>query len=185
MFEEIDKDLYEGRGSGGGILQGLQDECQQWATRFPHLRYLIRRLLSSASPFLNSQWNGAAVGSKTNYDCGEKPVKVFHSSTESHLFYIFIVCVCHSVSWGLSCCVPVMKASSGILPQGKAALPAGCQRAKKAALNPRRKTGKEQSKSQSLNSALSRYIRLEITCCISLRYTKISLRVWVVSHHLI
>lgn len=135
--------------------------------------------------FLNSQWNGAAVGSKTNSDCGEKPVKVFHSSTESHLFYIFIVCVCHSVSWGLSCCVPVMKASSGILPQGKAALPAGCQRAKKAALNPRRKTGKEQSKSQSLNSALSRYIRLEITCCISLRYTKISLRVWVVSHHLI
>ncbi|XP_076599526.1 protein FAM149B1 isoform X1 [Chaetodon auriga] len=38
MFEEIDKELYEGRGSGGGILQGLQDECQQWATRFPHLR---------------------------------------------------------------------------------------------------------------------------------------------------
>lgn len=177
MFEEIDKDLYEGRGSGGGILQGLQDECQQWATRFPHLRYIIRRLLSSASPFFNSQRNGAAAGSKTNSDCGEKPVKVFHSSTESQLFYIFIVCVCHSVSWGLSCCVPVMKASSGILPQGKAALPAGCPRAKKATLNPRRKTGKEQSKSQSLNSALSRYIRLEITCCISLRYTKISLRV--------
>ncbi|CAG10065.1 unnamed protein product [Tetraodon nigroviridis] len=38
MFEEIDKELYEGRGAGAGILQGLQEECQQWATRFPHLR---------------------------------------------------------------------------------------------------------------------------------------------------
>ncbi|XP_068423640.1 protein FAM149B1 isoform X2 [Clinocottus analis] len=45
MFEEIDKDLYEGRGSGGGILQGLQDECQQWATRFPHLRILGNQLM--------------------------------------------------------------------------------------------------------------------------------------------
>ncbi|XP_033469744.2 protein FAM149B1 isoform X1 [Epinephelus lanceolatus] len=46
MFEEIDKELYEGRGSGGGILQGLQDECQQWATRFPHLRILGTQLMS-------------------------------------------------------------------------------------------------------------------------------------------
>uniref|UniRef100_A0A7N8YE35 Family with sequence similarity 149 member B1 n=1 Tax=Mastacembelus armatus TaxID=205130 RepID=A0A7N8YE35_9TELE len=45
MFEEIDKELYEGRGSGGGILHGLQDECQQWATRFPHLRILGTQLL--------------------------------------------------------------------------------------------------------------------------------------------
>ncbi|XP_029305327.1 protein FAM149B1 isoform X2 [Cottoperca gobio] len=45
MFEEIDKELYEGRGSGGGILQGLQDECQQWATRFPHLRILGSQLM--------------------------------------------------------------------------------------------------------------------------------------------
>uniref|UniRef100_A0A3Q1EIW6 Family with sequence similarity 149 member B1 n=1 Tax=Acanthochromis polyacanthus TaxID=80966 RepID=A0A3Q1EIW6_9TELE len=45
MFEEIDKELYEGRDSGGGILQGLQDECQQWATRFPHLRILGTQLL--------------------------------------------------------------------------------------------------------------------------------------------
>ncbi|KAM6998030.1 protein FAM149B1 isoform 2-T2 [Tautogolabrus adspersus] len=45
MFEEIDKELYEGRGSGGGILQGLHDECQQWATRFPHLRILGTQLV--------------------------------------------------------------------------------------------------------------------------------------------
>ncbi|KAG8000220.1 hypothetical protein GBF38_002419, partial [Nibea albiflora] len=45
MFEEIDKELYEGRGNGGGILQGLQDECQQWATRFPHLRILGTQLV--------------------------------------------------------------------------------------------------------------------------------------------
>uniref|UniRef100_A0A3Q2ZES8 Family with sequence similarity 149 member B1 n=1 Tax=Kryptolebias marmoratus TaxID=37003 RepID=A0A3Q2ZES8_KRYMA len=38
MFDEIDKELYEGRSGEGGILQGLQDECQQWTARFPHLR---------------------------------------------------------------------------------------------------------------------------------------------------
>ncbi|XP_068183108.1 protein FAM149B1 isoform X2 [Antennarius striatus] len=45
MFEEIDKELYEGGGEGEGILQGLQDECQQWATRFPHLRILGAQLM--------------------------------------------------------------------------------------------------------------------------------------------
>uniref|UniRef100_A0A3Q4HF63 Family with sequence similarity 149 member B1 n=1 Tax=Neolamprologus brichardi TaxID=32507 RepID=A0A3Q4HF63_NEOBR len=53
MFEEIDKDLYEGRGSGGGILQGLQDECQQWATRFPHLILGTQLLCPSDEGF---QW---------------------------------------------------------------------------------------------------------------------------------
>uniref|UniRef100_UPI003AAD00C5 protein FAM149B1 n=1 Tax=Centroberyx gerrardi TaxID=166262 RepID=UPI003AAD00C5 len=45
MFEEIDRELYEGRGGGGGPLRGLQDECQQWAARFPHLRILGTQLV--------------------------------------------------------------------------------------------------------------------------------------------
>ncbi|XP_036402318.1 protein FAM149B1 isoform X1 [Megalops cyprinoides] len=43
MFEEIEEELYEGR--GGTQLQGLQEECQQWASRFPHLRVLGSQLL--------------------------------------------------------------------------------------------------------------------------------------------
>nr|XP_040034123.1 protein FAM149B1 isoform X1 [Gasterosteus aculeatus aculeatus] len=45
MFEEIDRGLYEEGLSGGGMLQGLKDECQEWATRFPHLRILGTQLM--------------------------------------------------------------------------------------------------------------------------------------------
>ncbi|CAL8299027.1 unnamed protein product [Merluccius merluccius] len=45
MFEEIDRELYEERGGAGGQLRGLQDECQQWAARFPHLRILGTQLV--------------------------------------------------------------------------------------------------------------------------------------------
>ncbi|XP_034040471.1 protein FAM149B1 isoform X2 [Thalassophryne amazonica] len=58
MFNELDKELYEGRVSGGGIPQGLQDECQQWATRFPHLRILGTQLMCSNDE--GFQWYDAA-----------------------------------------------------------------------------------------------------------------------------
>ncbi|XP_066549448.1 protein FAM149B1 isoform X2 [Amia ocellicauda] len=43
MFEEIDVELYEG--GPGGQPRGLQDECQHWKSRFPHLRILGTQLL--------------------------------------------------------------------------------------------------------------------------------------------
>lgn len=136
MFEEIDKELYEGRGSGGGILQGLQDECQQWATRFPHLRYVIHSFLPTSWPFTSGhQWWDQKPGKKN-----------FFLVWKHHYFTkIFIMCVCHSGSWELSWYVPVMTASSGTLLQ--AALPAAHQQAKRAVWSPRRKTRVAPSKS--------------------------------------
>ncbi|XP_075993321.1 protein FAM149B1 [Genypterus blacodes] len=66
MFEEIDKELYEGRGSGGGILQGLQEECQHWATRFPHLRILGSQLVCPGDE--GFQWfaTSGKIGSSSN-----------------------------------------------------------------------------------------------------------------------
>ncbi|XP_077437894.1 protein FAM149B1 isoform X2 [Vanacampus margaritifer] len=58
MFDEIDKELYEGNGSGRGILPGLQEECQQWATRFPHLRILGTQLVCPSDE--GFQWYAAS-----------------------------------------------------------------------------------------------------------------------------
>uniref|UniRef100_A0A8C6SI46 Family with sequence similarity 149 member B1 n=1 Tax=Neogobius melanostomus TaxID=47308 RepID=A0A8C6SI46_9GOBI len=65
MFEEIDKELYEGRGSGGGILPGLQDECQQWASRFPHLRIIGTQLVCPTDE--GFQWY--STSGKSNLSC--------------------------------------------------------------------------------------------------------------------
>ncbi|XP_072246883.1 protein FAM149B1 isoform X1 [Leuresthes tenuis] len=76
MFEEIDKELYEGRGSGAGILQGLQDECQQWTTRFPHLRILGTQLLCPTDEgfqwFASSETDGPSAGKASTVKSQEK-----------------------------------------------------------------------------------------------------------------
>nr|XP_057914876.1 protein FAM149B1 isoform X2 [Doryrhamphus excisus] len=69
MFEEIDKELYEGKGSGGGILPGLQDECQQWAERFPHLRILGTQLLCPSDKGFQWYKTSGAVSSSIPSAC--------------------------------------------------------------------------------------------------------------------
>ncbi|XP_013855832.1 protein FAM149B1 [Austrofundulus limnaeus] len=81
MFDEIDKELYEGGGGGGGgILQGLQDECQQWTTRFPHIRILGTQLLCPtdegfqwyATPGTNSPASSPSAGRQSTVKSQEK-----------------------------------------------------------------------------------------------------------------
>ncbi|MEQ2161872.1 hypothetical protein GOODEAATRI_014042 [Goodea atripinnis] len=80
MFDEIDTELYEGRGSGEGILQGLQDECQEWTTRFPHLRIVGTQLLCPtdegfqwyATPGTVSPASSPSTGRKSAVKCQGK-----------------------------------------------------------------------------------------------------------------
>ncbi|CAJ1067165.1 protein FAM149B1 isoform X2 [Xyrichtys novacula] len=72
MFEEIDKELYEGRGSGGGILQGLQDECQQWATRFPHLRILGTQLVCPSDEGFQWYTTPGVISSSSSSSAGKE-----------------------------------------------------------------------------------------------------------------
>ncbi|KAF7220331.1 transcript variant X3 [Nothobranchius furzeri] len=76
MFDEIDTELYEGRGSGGGVLQGLQDECQQWTTCFPHLRILGTQLMCPSDEgfqwYANPGTRSPSVGRKSDVKSEEK-----------------------------------------------------------------------------------------------------------------
>ncbi|KAM8858924.1 protein FAM149B1 isoform 1-T1 [Spinachia spinachia] len=74
MFEEIDRGLYEGGLGGGGMLRGLQDECRQWATRFPHLRILGTQLMCPSDEgfqwYAPSAKGGCAVDPSSGIESG-------------------------------------------------------------------------------------------------------------------
>ncbi|KAL4640974.1 protein FAM149B1 isoform X1 [Arapaima gigas] len=67
LFEEIDEELYEGQ--GGSHLQGLQEECEQWVSRFPHLRILGTQLVCPTDD--GCQWF-AAPGKGTSLNREDK-----------------------------------------------------------------------------------------------------------------